>query len=223
MADNSYMLAIDTATRYAGLALYDGDRILAEASWLSSYNHSVELMPALVRMLDQQALSAPDLAAVAVAIGPGSFTGLRIGLSVAKGLAQALKIPILGVSTLDIVAFQHSEQRRPIWAVIQAGRERLCAALYRRRRGRLARDGDLHLTTLDELAGLLSGRCLVCGELGREEMARLVAAADADVIAARPSLSMRRPACLAELAWERFERGESDELASLSPIYLHTH
>lgn len=222
MTDYSYLLAIDTATRYAGLALYDGGRILSEASWLSNNNHSVELMPALVRMLDQQALSASDLAAVAVAIGPGSFTGLRIGVSVAKGLAQAQNIPILGVPTLDVLAFQHTEQRRPIWAVIHAGRGRLCAALYRRRRGRLRQDGDLHLTTLSELAKLPSGRCLLCGELSRSEIARLVAAAEADVVVASPSLSMRRPACLAELAWKRFERGESDDLATLSPVYLHT-
>jgi tRNA threonylcarbamoyladenosine biosynthesis protein TsaB len=222
MIKNALLLAIDTATRYAGLALYDGDRILSEASWLSNHNHSVELMPALVRTLDQQSLGAQDLSAVAVAIGPGSFTGLRIGLSVAKGLARAQDIPILGVPTLDVLAFQHSEQRRPIWAVIQAGRGRLCAALYRRRRGLWRQDGELHLTTLKELAGLLSGRCLVCGELSRDEIVRLVASADADVVIATPSLAMRRPACLAELAWGRFQRGESDDLAALSPIYLHT-
>jgi tRNA threonylcarbamoyladenosine biosynthesis protein TsaB len=123
---------------------------------------------------------------------------------------------------LDVVAFQHAEQRRPIWAVIQAGRGRLCAALYRHRRGRLVQDGDLYLTTLDELVGLVTGRCLVCGELSPGQVARLVASADADVVAASPSLSMRRPACLAELGWERFERGESDDLATLSPVYLHT-
>lgn len=222
MADPSYLLAIDTATRYAGLALYDGGRVLSEASWLSNNNHSVELMPALVRMLDRQGLGAQDLAAVGVSIGPGSFTGLRIGVSVAKGLAEAQRIPLLGVPTLDIVAYPHSVQRRPIWAVIQAGRGRLCAALYRHRRGELRQDGDLHLTTLDGLAGLLSGRCLVCGELSRKELAQLVAAADADVAVVTPSLSTRRPACLAELAWKRFEGGESDDLATLSPIYLHT-
>jgi tRNA threonylcarbamoyladenosine biosynthesis protein TsaB len=222
MANKRYLLAIDTATRYAGLALYDGGRILTEASWLSNNNHTVELMPALVRMLDQQDLSAVDLAAVAVSTGPGSFTGLRIGLSVAKGLSQAQSIPLLGVPTLDILAFQHSEQRRPIWAVIQAGRGRLCAALYRRRRGRFIQDGDLHLTTLSDLAGLMSGRCLLCGELRQNEIARLVAATEADVLVASPSLSMRRPACLAELAWKRFKDGESDDLAALSPVYLHT-
>jgi tRNA threonylcarbamoyladenosine biosynthesis protein TsaB len=222
MAARSFLLAIDTATRYAGLALYDGVRILSEASWLSDRNHSVELMPALVRILDRQGLSASDLSAVGVAIGPGSFTGLRIGLSVAKGLAQAQGLPLFGVPTLDVVAFQHREQRRPIWAVIQAGRGRLCAALYRHRRGQLRQDGEVRLTTLEELTGLLSGRCLVCGELSRRELDHLVASADADVAVASPSLSMRRPACLAELAWERFEEDDGDDLATLSPIYLHT-
>jgi tRNA threonylcarbamoyladenosine biosynthesis protein TsaB len=94
--------------------------------------------------------------------------------------------------------------------------------LYRHRRGTLRQDGDLHLTTLDGLAELMSGRCLVCGELGRKALAQLEAAADANVALVTPSLSTRRPACLAELAWNRFEAGESDDLATLSPIYLHT-
>jgi tRNA threonylcarbamoyladenosine biosynthesis protein TsaB len=222
MADNPYLLAIDTATRYAGVALYDGDRILSETSWLSDRNHSVELMPTLVRMLDRQGLGAKDLSAVAVSIGPGSFTGLRIGVSVAKGLAQAQNIPVFGVPTLDVLAYQHSEQRRPIWTVIQAGRGRLCVALYRHRRGRLLQEGYVHLTTLEELAGLLSGRCLLCGELDRDEIDRLATLADADLVVATPSMSMRRPACLAELAWERFARGQADDLDSLSPVYLHS-
>jgi tRNA threonylcarbamoyladenosine biosynthesis protein TsaB len=178
-------------------------------------------MPALVRVLDQQGSHAEDLSAVAVAIGPGSFTGLRIGLSVAKGLAQAQLIPILGVPTLDVLAFQHAEQRRPIWAVIQAGRGRVCVARYERRRGRWRQRGGIRLTTLDDLAELLTGRCLVCGELTRHEIAYVAERTEADIVFATPSQAMRRPACLAELAWQRFERGEQDDLATLSPIYLH--
>ena len=126
MTNKPLLLAIDTATHFAGLALYDGDSVLAESCWLSRNNHSVELMPALVRMLEQQKLSANDLAVVAVAIGPGSFTGLRIGLSTAKGLAKATSIPILGIPTLDIftvlgsqrtiksVALESRNQERPV-------------------------------------------------------------------------------------------------------------
>lgn len=222
MAERPLLVAMDTATRWAGVALYDGETVRAEASWRSRNNHSVELMPALDRMLAQQNVSAEHLAAVAVARGPGSFTGLRIGMSVAKGLAQAQEIPILGVPTLEILTVPHSEQRRPIWAVIQAGRGRLCAALFRRRRGRWRQDGDLRLTTVEELAPLITGRCLACGELSPAEQAYLAEHCEADLVFARPSLTMRRPACLAELGWERFQKGEADDLATLSPIYLHT-
>jgi tRNA threonylcarbamoyladenosine biosynthesis protein TsaB len=221
MRDKPILVAIDTATRFAGLALYDGSSVYSEAYWRSNRNHSVELMPMLVRMLTQQKLAAENIAAVAVAIGPGSFTGLRIGLGVAKGLALACDVPILGVPTLDILAFQHSEQRRPIWAVIQAGRSRLCAARYERRRGRWRQRGDIRLTTLEQFPGMITGRCLVCGELHRQEIVSILEQTEQDVMFAIPSQSMRRPSCLAELAWRRFEQGESDDIAMLSPIYIH--
>lgn len=222
MADHPLLLAIDTATRYAGLALFDGDAVQSEVYWRSQNNHSVELMPTLVRTLDQQGVGPQDLSAVAVAIGPGSFTGLRIGLSAAKGLAQAQGLPIFGVSTLDVLAFQHEDQRRPVWSVIHAGRGRLCVARYERRRGRWSRRGEFDLTTLDGLVERLTGRALVCGELTRQEIIYVTEHIDADVLFAKPSQSMRRPANLAELGWQRFSRGQRDDLATLSPIYLHT-
>jgi tRNA threonylcarbamoyladenosine biosynthesis protein TsaB len=221
MTDKRFLVAIDTATRFAGLALYDGEMVYSELYWRSDRNHSVELMPTLVQMLDRQKLSAADLSVVAVALGPGSFTGLRIGLSTAKGLAQACDLPILGVPTLDILAFQHSEQRRPIWAVIQAGRGRLCVARYERRRGRWQQRGQIQLTTLDGFVEMIAGRCLICGELDDKEVAQITERTDQDIVIASPSKAMRRPACLAELAWHRFVRGDSDELATLSPIYIH--
>jgi tRNA threonylcarbamoyladenosine biosynthesis protein TsaB len=221
MADKPLLLAIDTATRFAGLALYDGEVIRSELCWLSNRNHSTELAPTMVRMLDQQGVAPTDISAVAVASGPGSFTGLRIGMSVAKGLAEACNVPILGVPTLDVLAFQHAEQRRPIWAVIQAGRKRLCAGRYERRRGRWRQRGDIQLTTLEGLVALISGRSLVCGELSQEEASYIAAHTEQDIVFATPSQSMRRPACLAELAWRRFEQGESDDLATLSPVYVH--
>jgi tRNA threonylcarbamoyladenosine biosynthesis protein TsaB len=221
MTDKPLLIAIDTATRFAGVALYDGEQVLSEAYWRSERRHSVELMPQLVRMLDQQQRTRTDLSAVAVAIGPGSFTGLRIGLSVAKGLAKACDIPILGAPTLDVLAFQHQAQRRPIWAVIQAGRTRLCVARYERRRGRWQQRGQIHLTTLPGFLELITGRCLVCGELRQGEIDAIIDRTEQDVVFAIPSQSMRRPACLAELAWRRFIDGESDDLAGLSPIYIH--
>ncbi len=250
MTKKPLLLAIDTATRFAGLAIYDGEFVLAESWWLSQNNHSVELMPALVRMLDRQNIAAGDLSAVAVAIGPGSFTGLRIGLSVAKGLAVANNIALLGVPTLDIYTvvgsrhvvynmplpqtppqpvlpgidrmlnFYPTEQRRPLLAVIQAGRKRLCAARYEYRGGQWKQRGALQLTNLEGLSRLISSRILVCGELSKEEIAYLSRRVETDVAFATPSQAIRHPACLAELAWQRLERGEQSDLATLSPIYL---
>ena len=77
------LLAIDTATRYASLALYNGERVLSEETWRTANYHTVELMPAVVRMLERQGVSAEALSAVGVSLGPGSFTGLRVGLAVA--------------------------------------------------------------------------------------------------------------------------------------------
>lgn len=222
MADKPLLVAIDTSTGFVGLALYDGETVLSESYWRSHRNQSVELMPQLVRMLEQQRIGQQDIGAVAVAIGPGSFTGLRIGLSVGKGLALARDVPILGVPTLDAIAFQHAEQRRPmIWAAIRAGRGRFCVARYERRRGRWRQHGNIHLATLDGFAELINGRCLVTGELSRQETEYLADHTDEDLKFTISSQSMRRPSCIAELAWRRHARGESDDLLTLSPIYIH--
>jgi tRNA threonylcarbamoyladenosine biosynthesis protein TsaB len=222
MADKPLLVAIDTSTRFAGLALFDGETVLSESYWRSHRNQSVELMPQLVRMLEQQRIGEQEICAVAVALGPGSFTGLRIGVSVGKGLALARDVPILGVPTLDAIAFQHAEQRRhTIWAAIHAGRGRLCVARYERRRARWRQHGQIHLTTLDGFVALISQRCLVTGELSQRESEYIADHADQDVKFTIPSQSMRRPSCIAELAWRRFTRGESDDLATLSPIYIH--
>ncbi|NLX43424.1 MAG: tRNA (adenosine(37)-N6)-threonylcarbamoyltransferase complex dimerization subunit type 1 TsaB, partial [Chloroflexi bacterium] len=108
------ILAIDTATRTASIALYDASGILAEETWHSQNRHSVELMPAIQRLAERQGVKLGDLSAVAVALGPGSFTGLRIGLSAAKGLCLALDIPLIGIPTLMIAAYAAGDPGCPL-------------------------------------------------------------------------------------------------------------
>jgi tRNA threonylcarbamoyladenosine biosynthesis protein TsaB len=215
------LLAIDTASRFAGLALYDGLSVRAEESWQSVNNHTVELMPSLVRMMTRQRVALDALRSVAVALGPGSFTGLRIGLAVAKGLALAQDIPLLGVPTLDVLAYIHSDQRRPICAVVRAGRERVCAGWYVRRRGRWRQVGELGLTTIAELAAQLERATLFCGEITAAEREFLQSQESGWAVLASPAASLRRAGYLAELAWQRLEQGETDDPITLSPIYLH--
>lgn len=217
------LLAVDTATHMAGLALYDQSRgrILGEEAWHSANNHSVELMPRLVRLLEQQGRTAADLTGLAVSLGPGSFTGLRIGLGVVKGLALACNLPLVGVPTLDTVAHPHMTQSLPICAILQAGRGRICAGHYVRRKGRWRRQGSYQLTTFDKLCAQVTEPTFFCGEVDNQEADGLRARLGLQAVVATPAASLRRAAYLAELGWERLSKGDSDDAATLSPIYLH--
>ena len=217
------LLAIDTSTVQLGLALYDGTTVAAELTWTSRQRHTVELAPALAGLLGRTGISMGDLSALGVAIGPGSFTSLRVGLAFAKGLALARKIPIIGVPTLDVVAASQPMQAIPLAAVLQAGRTRVAVGWYRARENRWQAEGAARTMTVDELAESIQHPTLVVGELNAEERQRL-ARKRRNVILASPAQSVRRPALLAELAWERWHAatGRVDELASLAPIYLHS-
>jgi tRNA threonylcarbamoyladenosine biosynthesis protein TsaB len=217
------LLAIDTATRMAGLALYDprAGRILGEETWYSVNNHTVELMPRLVRLLDQQGVSSSDLTGLCVSLGPGSFTGLRIGLGVTKGLSLACNLPLVGVPTLDVVAQPHMAQRLPIWAILQAGRGRICVGQYVRGRGRWRQRGSYQVTTFEALCGQVEVPAFFCGEIETPDADYIRQRLGLVVTIATPASSLRRSAYLAELGWDRLARGDSDDAAALSPIYLH--
>lgn len=216
------LLAVDTATHMASLALYDQARgwVLGEESWYTVANHTVELMPRLVRLMDQQGAGPDDLTGLVVSLGPGSFTGLRIGLGVAKGLSLARRVPIVGVPTLDIVAHPHMTQRLQIWAILQAGRGRICAGHYVRHKGRWRRRGDYHLTTIEELCDQITAPAFLCGEVDSNDVTLVRERLGPEAIIATPAASLRRAAYLAELGWERLARGDSDDPSTLSPIYL---
>ena len=217
------LLAIDTATRVTGLALYDqaNGRVLAEETWTSNDNHSVELMPRLAALLAQQGVAPADLTGLVVSQGPGSFTGLRTGLSLAKGLALARGLPLVGVPTLDVTARPHFGQHLPVWAILQAGRGRLCAGRYLRRHGRWLREGDYVLAAVEGLAAQIEVPALLCGEIDRAEIDVLRRHLGDTAVFPPPSACLRRASVLAEIGWERLERGNADDAASLQAVYLH--
>jgi len=222
------VLAIDTATRYAGLALYDGESVLAELSWRAGQSHTTTLMPNLVRLLHHQDLAVAQLGGLVVALGPGSFTGLRIGLAVAKGLAMAQDLPLVGVPTLDIVAWScdmlssFAGEGMSLQAYLEAGRERFCVADYRRVRGGIRREGDYRIVTWDELGIGVEGPTLFCGELDARAEQLLRNRLGDWALIVPPAERLRRPGYLAELGWQRLMSGNRDDPATLSPIYLRT-
>jgi tRNA threonylcarbamoyladenosine biosynthesis protein TsaB len=217
------LLAVDTATHMACLALYDEVQggVPGEQMWYSANNHTVELMPRLVRMMEHQNVPVDDLTGLVVSLGPGSFTGLRIGLGIVKGLALARNLPIAGVPTLEVVARPFQAQRLPIWAIVEAGRGRICAGYYLRRKGRWRRQGPLQLTTLEKLCEEVKEPALFCGEIDARGSELIRERLGSSATVATLAASLRRAAYLAELGWERLSRGDSDDVATLSPIYLH--
>lgn len=216
------LLALDTSTRSIGLALYDGIQVLSESIWMCQDYHTVELAPEAARSLDKSGYTVADLEVLAVAIGPGSFTGLRIGLAFAKGLALAHRLPLMGVGTLDILAASQPLQEVPLAAILQAGRKRLAVGWYQAVDTAWQPVGELEVMSVEELHDRINKPTLVCGELSETEQ-RLLSRKRKNVILASPAQSVRRPAVLAEIAWARWQAGQVDQAATLEPIYLHTH
>lgn len=226
------LLALDTSTHNVGLALYNGVQVLGEVAWNSRDYHTVELAPAVSDLLAKADLQVTDLKVLAVATGPGSFTGLRIGLALAKGLALAQHLPLVGVPTLDILAASQPVREEPLAAVLRAGRGRLAVGWYQagkdpyedrfKKSEQLAwlSTGEVEVLTAAGLSQRIHKPTFVCGELTADEQ-RLLARKRKNVILASPAQSLRRPAFLAELAWRRWQAGLVDDPAALSPFYLH--
>jgi len=214
------LLAIDTSTQVVGVALYDGTQVISESVWTSRAYHTVELAPAIVNMMERSQVRFQDLSAVAVASGPGSFTGLRIGLALAKGMALAGHLGIAGIPTLDILAAAQPASDLPLVAVLQAGRSRLAAGWYRWQIDRWVMEGEVQVLRMESLAERLVEPTILSGELG-EAWRRALGRRRKYAILASPARSLRRPSFLAELGWKKIQQQGSDDPALLAPIYLH--
>jgi tRNA threonylcarbamoyladenosine biosynthesis protein TsaB len=216
------LLAIDTSTSWISLALYDGTYVRSEQTWQSQHHHTVELTPAIEQIFIRTGTSSKDLTGLAVAIGPGSFTSLRIGLAAAKGFAFALKIPLVGVCSLDVIAAaQPPEDDKPLVAVLQAGRKRLAFANYQVENGAWVRQDEPDVITPQDLVSTITDPTRISGELS--EAARAVIGRRwKNAMIASPARCLRRAGYLAELGWERLAKDQADDPVSLTPIYLST-
>jgi tRNA threonylcarbamoyladenosine biosynthesis protein TsaB len=214
------LLAVDTSTKQMGLALYDDAQVIGELLWHSRHYHTVELAPAVADLLIRSGLKMNVIQALSIALGPGSFTSLRVGLAFVKGLALARHLPIIGVPTLDVVAAAQEICDLPLAAVLQAGRGRLALGWYKAVENGWQSQKPAVVTTAEELADKIKKPTIVCGELTKDERQRL-ARKRVNVQLASPARCVRRPAILAELAWKRWQAGAQDDAASLAPIYLH--
>lgn len=218
------LLAIDTATSWTSLALHDGEAVVAEWSWRAQKTQTTALAPAVQQVLGHAAATPADLQAIAVALGPGSYTGLRVGLGFAKGLALAHRLPLVGIPTLDILAAGFGELPGRLLLVAEAGRTRVCVALYqwRGRQGWRTEQKPENLTweeVLTQVNDDEQGPIYFAGEIS-PQAARLIRQKSKQFHLFAAAHNPRRAAFLAELAWQRVRKNQTDDPASLTPIYL---
>ena len=157
-------LSIDTSTRYAGVCLSQQGAVVAEYSWFSRQNHSVELLPAVERLLKEVDVAARDLACIVIAIGPGGFSALRVGMSAAKGLGIALDIPLVALNTLDVEADPYRRLQMPVYALLDMGRGEAAAALYGQDQGVWRKLDQERIVSPEELCDGVRQPTLFCGE-----------------------------------------------------------
>ena len=215
------LLSIDTSTEWIGIALFNGTNVLAEQTWRSKNYHTVELIPAIKEMLTKTHTKTSSLTGVGVALGPGSFTGLRIGLSAAKGIALGRNLPVAGIPSLEVLAAAQPGLRRPMLAFLEVGRGRYAFARYQYKQGTWQALTDVTVDDIRAMAATIKSPIYVVGEMNAEER-QILGRKWKTARLAPPSLCLRRPAVLAELAWAKIQAGQADDAASLAPIYVHT-
>jgi tRNA threonylcarbamoyladenosine biosynthesis protein TsaB len=213
------ILSIDTSSGQGGLAIYDGRR-LSTRSWPADRSHTTTLLSEIHHLLDGADAGVRDLAAVAIATGPGAFTGLRVGFGVAKGFHLATGVPLIGIPTLDAAALGFATCGIPVVAVVGAGRGRLVWARYDTSPEGLVQSHPPRNGTMGELIAELreSVPALVTGEID-DDQAGLIARLEGVSLPPAP-LRTRQPGALAELAWRRWRVGNVDEARAIEPIYL---
>ncbi len=212
-------LAIDSSTDFCSIALSHQGETIAELTWHAGQSHTVGLVPNIVHLLNRTKVNPQSLSAIFVAKGPGSFNGLRVGISTAKGLALALNIPLVGISTLEVEAYPFAFTKLPLCPIHNAGRGEIATALYQQNDDWRCLVEE-HITTVDALCQQIRRKTLFCGEIPPSVVEALQRNLGRQAIIPHSEARLRHASYLAALGWHRLNRGEQDNPASLQPLYL---
>jgi len=212
-------LAIDTSSSIASVALSHKGEVLASLTWQTARNHTIELLPNLVCLLQQAKVELGSVGAIIVAKGPGSFNGLRVGISTAKGLASALNIPLLGVNTLEAEAYPFAFTGLPLRPIHKAGREEIATALYRQKDNEWQCLETENLTTVKALCHRIKHKTLFCGEIPPGIISEIQQNVGRQAIIPQNN-SLSRASSLVILGWRKLSKGEQDDPVTLQPLYL---
>jgi tRNA threonylcarbamoyladenosine biosynthesis protein TsaB len=211
-------LGVDTATWTASVGLVRDGEVVAEKSRYTTASHGEHLFALVEAVLLEAGVTLSDVGVIAGSSGPGSFTGLRIGLSVVKGLAYAGGQKVVAVSTLEALARSAEEREGLVCACLDARKHEVYAALFRCAGERVDRLTPDMAIKPERLPPMISGRCLLIGdgaEVYREMIARRLGEQVWFSRWVHP-----RGGVVAQMGWERFCRGEYDSPGTLAPVYV---
>ena len=213
------ILGVDTSTPIGSVGLIDGERFVAEHTLSIVKVHSSRLMPAIDQILKWAVLTVHDLDACAVGIGPGSFTGIRIGVGTIKSLCYALKKPIIGVSTLEAIAYNLRYTDKLICPILDARKDEVYGAVFRGGQNLLRKSNDLCIP-IELLLNQIDDDVIFVGD-GLQRYAAVVHEQfGEDVPIADPIFNVPRGASIARIGYDRLLNGQSDDYFALTPNYV---
>ena len=210
------LLTIDTSTRNAGVSLAREGQVISSHSWRSTVNHTAELMPAVAHILEAAGMSVNDLDGIVVALGPGGFSALRVGMSVAKGLSMASGKPLVGIGTLDSEAHSYWQSGLQVCSMLDAGRSEVSSALFGADGQRLRED---RICPPEQLLSETDRPRIFCGE-GVAAHTELIKGQLGDSAIVAGHSPAARLWALSLLGQQRLDTNDTDDPTTLQPYYL---
>ncbi|MBQ1941061.1 MAG: tRNA (adenosine(37)-N6)-threonylcarbamoyltransferase complex dimerization subunit type 1 TsaB [Anaerovibrio sp.] len=216
------ILAIDTATMVSSVAVADAGKLLAELTVQTRLTHSETLLPHVQQVLEMANTKKQDLEAVAVSMGPGSFTGLRIGLATAKAIAYGLNIPIIGVPTMEALAWHYPVPGVAVVPFIDAQKNNVYTNIYTWEKGEPKAQGDIQVMTIDDAVLFCSQQDMPVMAVGDIAAKKLKARENLPVnlYIGPQHLVMPRAANVAMAGLKRLEKEMVDSVMDLEPVYI---
>ncbi|RMF58309.1 MAG: tRNA (adenosine(37)-N6)-threonylcarbamoyltransferase complex dimerization subunit type 1 TsaB [Calditrichaeota bacterium] len=215
-----YLLGIETSSLTCGIGISRDDDLLGEISLNLKNIHSERLAPMLHVLLESLSLSPQTLSGIILSSGPGSFTGLRIGYSIAKGLATSLNIPIVEIPTLDVWAYQTGYQQKPVLVVIDAHRGEIFCAMYRWEREQMQKVHDYCLISPEELSEKISEPVWIVGGDGEKLAEMLLPFLPEGSRILRPRAPYLQMWALLKLGFVKYNEKHFSDVASCEPMYM---
>jgi tRNA threonylcarbamoyladenosine biosynthesis protein TsaB len=214
------VLGVDTSTMIAGIGIVEEDEILVEVKFSVKITYSEILLSCIDQALKNIGLKIEDLDGFATSIGPGSFTGLRIGLSTLKGLCFATGKPLAAVPSLDALAYLSLYCQYPVVTMLDAKKNQVYAAVYETKNGELKRQTDYLVVDVEDLAKRISQKSLFVGPGAKLYQEKVVELLKDKAYFSLAEQSLPSGATVAFLGSKKLILGQVEDIANLEPLYL---